>query len=393
MPKLHTIATDTTIRAMDGGHNIVSDILYSARCRAIDNLFKVMNIRVGNLKSLTNYRNEIDMYIDAADPASRNLISHHSAGDNFGNTVIQDLRKFFILDDVVGFNNFISLKNQAQYKFIYKMKIPPSFTLENGSKYKLIAYIDKKYRVHVVNYILDDFNKKEDYREFDVISLPRHLHALYKKTNIIHYNNVGGNGDNRYTNYINAISTNLSKSMYIEIPRPFKVFPHYGSACVFNSFISILSFCGEELYPHIKNKKLLKVLTENNTNTVNLEKSILGDDIHTAINWEKFYNEAIKNLLPSPFMTRIEDVSNDTKYVISNDDKNIPNNYELVAYAIVISRLGQWMPYCFHMCAYNVKEQLLADDMTYNPYKVSEDEINIQTLSKDIFLYRISENF
>ena len=338
------------IEGMKGGvigeksNEEVLELMSTKRYNALCKLFKTNKLDYQTFKQLNNnYRNEVDTFIDYLKLQN---ISHHSAGSPFK----EPTSDYYIEDDVVGLNNYLSCGKKPSLEEVLRVPL-------TVSNYKLVAYITKTYDVIFVDEsstpLINDDNHNDNYNATKK-SYPRYLHAMYKRDNTI---------EKRRGEYIKP---------------KIRVFPHYGSNCVFNAYTSLLALCGDD----VTDKRFADVIRDVNSNTTSLEKDY-GVDYHTPFNLMRIINEdtydKTKWLITTKYinnLTNLDDIASNVR----------EDGYELVGAMLVVSRIGPWNDF-FHQIAYSM-DGYVADDMTYLPYKITPKEIEPITLCVNALLLR-----
>ena len=316
------------------GGSAVLELMMRKRYDALSKLFNNTSIDYESFKNMNKqYRNEVDLFID-------NLklnMSHHSAGDKF----FEPTNRYYMEDDVVGLNNYLGLNDF--------LNVPP-----NINDYVLVAVITKTYKVIMVNYETYDYPHIIPMYDENKKSFPYYLHAMYERRE-----------------GARKIITNSGKWIEPKI----RTFPHYGADCVFNSYVSMLSLCTDIVDP-----RFIKVMNE--SNTTELEKEF-GYDYHDPFDINDIINENTydknKWLITKEYIngkTNLKEISELVKQ----------NGYELVGAMLMVSRIGNWNRF-FHQITYSM-EEYIADDMTYNPNKVSPEKIDEITLGVSCILLR-----
>lgn len=322
----------------------VLELMSTKRYNALCKLFKTNKLNYQTFKQINdNYRNEVDTFINYLKLQN---ISHHSAGSPFK----EPTSDYYIEDDVVGLNNYLSCGNKPSLEEVLRVPL-------TVSNYKLVAYITKTYDVIFVDEsstpFINDDNYNVDYNTTKK-SYPRYLHAMYKHDNTI---------EKRRGEYIKP---------------KIKVFPHYGSNCVFNAYTSLLALCGDG----VTDKRFADVIRDVNSNTTLLEKDY-GVDYHTPFNLMRIINENTYDKTKWLITTKYINNSTNLNDIASNVRED---GYELVGAMLVVSRIGPWNDF-FHQIAYSM-EGYVADDMTYLPYKITPKEIEPITLCVNALLLR-----
>lgn len=318
-----------------------------------------------------NYRNEVETLLASE---QKDLFTHHSAGDKFCDT-LKNMKEYFILDDVVGFNNLLTIHDNTPRPLSYKLNVPPYFRMENGKYYVLVALIDKRYNFQAIRYdtytyplIVPQYNK-------DKKSFPLYLHALYRRHNLDSIRPL--QYPNEYTKYIEKYCQNVSPSMYVE--PIYRAYPHWGAACVFNTFMALMRLCGKEFIDACSDDPLLqRVLIDKDLNedTRELERKYIQEDISLPCD--------VKAVLSFPLLKHIDTWEftqkyNDVDSITSLKERVSSDSCTLIGAALCVSRIGNWNNF-FHNIAYSSNGYII-DDMTYNPKPVSIQEIDDITLA------------
>ena len=371
----HIMRSTELVGGSDGED--ILELMLRRKYNALHNIFP--NTSEGEfMRNYKNYRNEVETFLAAE---QRNLFTHHSAGDKFCDT-LKDMREYFILDDVVGFNNLLMLPDNVSKPTSYKLNVPPYFRIEGGGCYVLVALIDKKYNFQPIRYntytyplIIPQYSEEKK-------SFPLYLHALYRKHDPNSIKPL--QHSNEYTRYIEKYCQNVSPSAYVE-PR-YRAYPHWGSACVFNTFVALMRLCGKEFIDACSDDPLLqRVLIDKdlNENTCELEKKYIQEDISSpcSINSVLAFPH-LKHASPYEFTRKYNNVDS----IASLIDKVSSDSCTLIGAALCVSRIGNWNMF-FHNIACTPNGYII-DDMTYNPKPVSTQEIDDITLAINYVVVR-----
>ena len=390
---------------MNGGRGYSNaDIVNTLMTRRYESMLNVFT-RLGMLKmdfpftlfleENKQYRNEIETFINQLPYDIKEIITHHSAGDKFSDT-LNNIKEYYILDDTIGFNNLLMLSDESldinQY---YKLCVVPYFISNEGAIYELVAVITKEYKPIIINceeysYPLIVPNYDEHKKSF-----PYYLHAFYRKTSKL----PALKYQNDYTRYIISKSERTYPTLYKE-PK-YRVYPHYGAACVFNTFMALITLCGDELIS-LLHEDIQKVIKDPNSNTCDIERKYIQKDINEACFSETIFKSEI---IPQPYMMysdSFSEISSKTKWIITsryngtddlsklNDAVASSGNYMLIGSALCVSRVGNWCDF-FHQIGFT-NDGYILDDMTYNPKPIDMAEMNRITLKINYVIIKVIDD-
>lgn len=286
-----------------------------------------------------HYKNEVEYLLRWC----RNKYIHHSPGDLYAHTITQlnnaSAGTLFITDDVVGFNNAMSLKE-------------PIAIYAKAGDWQLLAYVNKFYECATTP---DQSYITKCALSNGKVSYPFYLHAMYVKQH--------------------------SSTMNLPLPPspPIITVAHYNSDCVFSTIIAIICSCGEDVVQNPTGaigSELLKIIRGQSRSSLNLAK-LCNYDPSTPLSTSVVCSKDF----PLYRDTKIEFVGNATT---SQSPWFITTNRSMrsraQAYSICVSRLGTWISF-YHNIAFIRKGSKIyvADDMTYTPQAFSS--INAPPLS------------
>lgn len=377
------LSSNTT---MIGGNlnNPILELMSKSRYDALNKIFLELGFITESVdyelyrQESPKFRNEVGYFITK----SNKSISHHYPGDSFRDTLQNMNGDYFILDDVVGFNNLIGATQTD-----FKLNIPPFI-----NSYVLNGYIDKAYNVSIIDYQKYQYPSVIPKYNLEKKSFPYYMHGFYKKINFT----PTIEASNEYLKFVIPTLRNVSSKLYI--PPPVKTFPHYGGDCVFNSLISMLCFVKEDLIKEYlrqgKNYELVRLMstTDHTYSTQKLEAEFGQSDFSKPYDIQILFNskDLCSKFFAEPYIMYYNDlnnISNNTKYVVAYvHEPEKYQNLKPIGIALGISRAGPWIMF-FHQVALKIDDDYIADDMTYNPVKISREEICDITIFKNYGLY------